>query len=334
MEQDTGIERTYPKRKRARVSYYISDSEGSENEGLNPKTGNEITTTVSFPLPLGFLVRHFDDQLTRETQLGTPAIVEEPLPEKRIFPFMSLPAELKNEIYHHALSSEYEIMLVSKIRQYRRVVALGETDSFQSFRRRRNRWGELAFRLSVPTKISRPSLVPNLLVTNREIYAETQPILYGANVFALEDTITLLNFAAGIGRKNCETLRELSLKHYGDTATRKAMNHPAFSMLVNAVNLTRLNLDCAIGWPVFGRSRLGESIATQFYRDAHHWLEAVGYAKGRRDAAVDIIFLGDESVRTIHPADLTPGEDKQETLKTVLTMFREHLRELLKRPRD
>ncbi|KAL8951797.1 MAG: hypothetical protein Q9222_002246 [Ikaeria aurantiellina] len=307
MAADTEVVRTYPKRKRARISYYISDSEESEDEGKDPKI--------------------------HSVQISSPPVIEKPLPETRIFPFKSLPAELKNEVYRHALSSEYEIMLVSKIRQYRRVVTLGETDNFQSFRRRRNRWGGMPFGAPNPTQVCRPSLVPNLLVMNREIYAETQPILYGANTFALEDTITLLNFAAGIGRRNCETLRELSLKHYGDSATRKAMNHPAFSMLASAVNLTRLNLDCTVGWG-YGISTLGPSIATQFYRDAHHWLDAVGCAKGQRDAAVDIIFLGEENVRRLHLVQLSPPENKQENLKIVSAAFRESLRSLLKRPRD
>lgn len=117
-----------------------------------------------------------------------------------------------------------------------------------------------------------------------------QPILYGGNVFALEDTTALHAFCANIGPKNCATLRELHIKAWGYTKSHKAMNHPAFTILGQAVNLERLYIDCQIHWGA------PTHVAKQIFRDGHHWFEIMGIAKGRVDAAVDILDIGDKNL--------------------------------------
>lgn len=117
-----------------------------------------------------------------------------------------------------------------------------------------------------------------------------QPILYGSNVFALEDTTALHAFCANIGPKNCATLRELHIKAWGYTKSHKAMNHPAFTILGQAVNLERLYIDCQIHWGA------PTHVAKQIFRDGHHWFEIMGIAKGRVDAAVEILDIGDKNL--------------------------------------
>ena len=103
---------------------------------------------------------------------------------------------------------------------------------------------------SVPTSTETPSrlasFIPKLLVLNHQIYAEAQPILYGHNSFAIEDTAALHAFCANIGPKNCASIREIRIKGWGQSKVYKAMNHPAFTILANAVNLERLYIDCQI----------------------------------------------------------------------------------------
>lgn len=135
------------------------------------------------------------------------------------------------------------------------------------------------------TTTPRAVLTPNILLLNQAIYAETQPILYAGNTFALEDTTALHAFLATIGPKNRATLTDLSIQGWGYTKAHKALNHPAFTLLAGAVNLGRLHLDCQISWG--GPKR----IARQLYRDGFHWLEAVGVAKGKCDAAVELIEI-------------------------------------------
>ena len=62
--------------------------------------------------------------------------------------------------------------------------------------------------------------------------------------------------------------------------------------MASAINLTRLHLDCLVH-PWGGQQHM----ARKFFSDAHHWLEAVGSARGRRDAAVDIVDLGQQNFR-------------------------------------
>lgn len=73
---------------------------------------------------------------------------------------------------------------------------------------------------------------------------------------------------------------------------------PSFKILAkfvaNAVNLTRLHLDC-----VLLRGEGPERIAAQFHLDAYQWLEAVGREKGRRDAAAQIVELGDSQYQIL-----------------------------------
>ena len=115
----------------------------------------------------------------------------------------------------------------------------------------------------------------NLLALNRQINSEASPVLYGGNTFAVRDTIALHAFCATIGPKNCATLRELIVGAWVFLPVVKAFNHPAFTLLASAVNLTCLKLDGHIHW----KGSI-EQDAKRFYRAALPWLEAVGLAKG------------------------------------------------------
>ena len=169
-----------------------------------------------------------------------------------------------------------------------------------------------------------PTLAPGLLALNHQIYAEAQPILYSANTFALEDTYALHAFLANIGPRNTALLANITILGWGRSRTHKALNHPALTLLANAVNLRCLRLDDQIGW-----ASTPQSVARQVYRDGFHFLEAVGVAKGKRDAAVEII--------EVHPEDLMsswyrPASGSQGGLSPEerLERFRNELRKLLR----
>ncbi|KAL8846194.1 MAG: hypothetical protein Q9221_008705, partial [Calogaya cf. arnoldii] len=248
------------------------------------------------------------------------------LPRKMIFPFTSLPAEVKNMIYAYALTLEYEIPLVSKTRGYRHTIALGDPDSFQAFNRRGYYSGDGYWSRRSDTKfpVTKPSFAPTILILNRETHTQAQPILYGANTFTFEDPKTLLAFCANIGPQNCAHLQEISLEDWGDTVVRRAMCHPAFAMLSSAVSLKCLSLDCVIRW--------GDGLGTarQFFRDGHNWLEAVGTKEGRKDAAIDRIRLGMEHIAFYENVHNTNKEEQVEKLDKMTDVFRAELRRLLK----
>ena len=164
------------------------------------------------------------------------------------------------------------------------------------------------------------ALSPSILLLNRAIYAETQPILYAGNTFFFQNTAAMYAFLAIIGPKNRATLTDVTLRGWGFTKTHKALNHPAFTMLAGAVNLTRLHIDCRIagGGP--------RKSAKQLYRDGFHWFEAMGAAKGKLDAAVEVIEIATEYMGTFgHRPFPWEGLRSEETVEE----FRDELRKLL-----
>ena len=162
-------------------------------------------------------------------------------------------------------------------------------------------------------------LVPNLLLLNKETYAETKHILYN-NKFSVEDTVTMHSFLATIGPKNCASLVDITLKGWGLTKTHKALNYPAFTLLSSAVNLRRLHLDCRLAY-----SSGGVKTARQLYRDGFHWFEAVAIAKGKFDAAIDVVSISKDNIGTAYH-----GWTKQSPEEEV-SHFRGELQNLLRR---
>ena len=217
---------------------------------------------------------------------------------------MKLPAELRNQIYALALTDVNGIYLASKTRRYRRTVQITTPKLDRAFARYLKAGSDTL-----------PALVPDILLLNKTIYAETQPILYAGNAFTVDDASAMHAFLATIGPKNRATIKDLTINGWGYSRTHKTLNFPAFTLLVGAVNLTRLSLDCVISWGGPDRK------AKQLYRDGFHWLEAVGVKKGKFDAAVDMIEVtGDFFLRA-----QKSGSEQEEMKKE----FKAELRKLL-----
>ncbi|KAM0796834.1 hypothetical protein BDR22DRAFT_498252 [Usnea florida] len=233
MAPTTLISRTYPKRKRAEISYHESSSEEDEASEESQSTATaKLRTTVS----------------------------TKPLPKRKIFPFTLLPPELRNYIYELALIDPFIIYLAPKTEHLRRTVS---------------------------STFAPPGGLPNILLLNKAIHAETQSILYARNKFVFENTMALYTFLATIGPKNRATLTELIIQGWGEIKAHEPLHYPTLTMLADAVNLTRLQFDCLIAWD--GPSK----VAKELYRGGFRWLEAIGAAKGSLDAGVDIITVNE-----------------------------------------
>lgn len=104
------------------------------------------------------------------------------------------------------------------------------------------------------------------------------------------------------------------------------MNFPAFTMLGNAVNLERLYVNCRIHWDG------PKGVAKQIYRDAHNYLEAIGDAKGKFDAAVEIFDFNPNNWSGLkchkYESPTTPSKDL--TASENLEEFRAELRKRLR----
>ena len=210
-----------------------------------------------------------------------------PRPKKpsKPFPFLSLPAELRDYIYELALTDDNGISLVSKTKAFRRTIARGFVHSCDSYSDGRGGFipNDDNDEACEPTY---NSLAPNLLAANKQLRSEGLGYLYKQPII-LEDTMALHTFLTAIGPTNRLQLSNLSVKGWGSgRGTHKAMNVAAFAMLAGCTNLRVLNLACRIGW-----LRQPKHLAQQLYRDGHYFFEAYGSANGRRDAAVKVLQL-------------------------------------------
>lgn len=120
-----------------------------------------------------------------------------------------------------------------------------------------------------------------LLAVNKEIYGETIQMFY-AHTIKLESTTTLLDFLGTLGNSIKPFLRSVEIKNYIKTTSRNSMH-----FLAEAKNIQQLHIDNGVyseGDP--------PKAAKMFYQDAYKFLEAVGNAKGDKQAAVDVLSFG------------------------------------------
>ncbi|KAK5170294.1 uncharacterized protein LTR77_004881 [Saxophila tyrrhenica] len=196
------------------------------------------------------------------------------------FPFLSLPAELRDYIYEFALVEPEGLKLSAKTKSHRRTIAR-DTAGYWKYRRGRKHWissdGE--------NTTQHTPLVPNLLAVNKQIHDEAVGYLYKQQII-LEDTMALHAFIAAIGPTNRLQLEDLVVRGWGcGRGTHKAMNFASLTLLASCTNLKSLFFDCNIGW-----SRTAKQTARQLHRDGHYFLEAYAAAKGK-DAAVEVVKL-------------------------------------------
>lgn len=286
MASTAATPRIYPKRKRADISYHESGSEESEVDDRYEARDEKRTATTRKVCAsiLAVFANMSSKNLLQKLKTSHTALSTKPLPKRKIFPFTSLPAELRNQIYALALTDVNTIFLISITKSYRRTVQRLRPGFV--IRRPDGLIRDTPYyRTHSEARVVLPTLMPNLLLLNQAIYAETQPILYAGNSFAVDDTKAMHAFLANIGPKNRATISDLTIHGWGDTRALKALNYPAFTLLAGAVNLTRLYINCKI---IYHDPKCQ---AKQLYRDGFHWLEAVGVAKGKFDAAIDVIEI-------------------------------------------
>jgi hypothetical protein len=200
---------------------------------------------------------------------------------------MQLPAEIRNMIYEYALTDPSGINLVGVFKHKRRTVERISVQC-QADMSKDSSWS-VSFRMndSIRNQHEEPvPLVPSLLAVNKQIHQEATDILYGKNEFILTDSFALYSFIINLGPSGAKHLKTLRILGWLSGRAMKAYNHSCFAVLVWATNITAFHIDCQIGW--HRSSRFGSE---QLYRDAFPWMEAVGLAQGKVDAAVDIIKL-------------------------------------------
>lgn len=208
---------------------------------------------------------------------------------------MELPSEIRNIIYGYALEDPSGINLVATFRNKRRTVERVSAETQSQISGGTYSYSVRQMNDELRNKREDPvALVPSLLAVCKQIYQESRDILYG-NEFIFADTFALYSLLINLGPAGAKNLKHLRVMEWGHGRATKAYNHSCFAVLVWATNLKILHLD-----KPSGRARNPKNVADQFYRDAFPWLEAVGMAKGKVDAAVDVLRIDAEEFDYIY----------------------------------
>ncbi|KAG8529621.1 uncharacterized protein KY384_005101 [Bacidia gigantensis] len=268
------------KRKREHVKYYESSDELEHGDN-------------------DYFVESEDEGYTsrKKPKVDHAGVKDRLVSKSQIFPFAKLPPELRNRIYQLTLTDPDGIGLISTDKAYRRTVkraVIGRDESGNGIRRAKGGrtwfWGRTR---PEPARYAAPEnhILPNMLLLNKATYEEARAILYGGNVFSVEDTMALHGFLAIVGAENRALISEVEICGWGWSAATKAMNHPAFTILSQATNLRRLRISCMVREN--GKYYSAKDVARSIYRDAFLWIEAVGRAQGQKDAALKLIDIDD-----------------------------------------
>ncbi|ORY17127.1 hypothetical protein BCR34DRAFT_671412 [Clohesyomyces aquaticus] len=266
----------YSKRKRAQVNYYIETSDVEDNVAdTTDARGDENSQDV---------VEEFAPPKKR--QATRPS---RPLPKRKIFPFLELPAELRLMIYEMCLVDPQPIVLQAVTQNYRRTVERAGKDWIKQ---RYHHWtNRMVAEADEPGETLEPRiLIPSILAVNRQINQEAREMLY-ENKFCFCDPLALHSFLANIGPRAALLIKDITIGSWQySRGMHKAYNHACFALLANATNIEHLKLDC---W--LGTGSQPKWVARQIYRDGFPWLEAMASAKGKLDAAVDVIEIRNDN---------------------------------------
>ncbi|EUC46244.1 hypothetical protein COCMIDRAFT_25673 [Bipolaris oryzae ATCC 44560] len=249
----------YSKRKRTQVSYHLDDLEYSDTES------------------------DFESPQAKKPKARTTKT----LPKRKTFPFLDLPAEIRNTIYNYALCDPSGINFISACYKKRRVAARVSAEYMSKISRYYNTTSKRATGDNIDANGDYVPLVPSLLAVNKQIYHEGIDILYG-NQLTFVDSLALYSFLINLGPVRAQRLRKLQILGWHHSRAMKVYNNACFAALAWATNLTSFDIRAPIG-----SYRAMHDGADQFYRDAFPWLEAVGAAKGKPDAALDVLTLGE-----------------------------------------
>ncbi|KAI9693027.1 MAG: hypothetical protein M1822_005022 [Bathelium mastoideum] len=270
----------FPKRNRAPISY--ADSELDDDHSIS------WADDADFVLP----------PAKKSRKSKQPA---KPRSEDRVFHFMHLPPELRDEIYQAALVDPKDVYFV-RVRRLKRleVERVAKLTFDYVFRNvnARGRYRHRRFPLQAEyikrtqQIVDGPqSLVPSLLAVSKQIKRESEEWLYRHNKFIVEDMTALHTFLTDLTAPTRGLIRQIMTGRWGYDGMAKAMNHSALTLLADGgVNLNTFRIfSCVFGWR-FSVPHPGIEAAGQFYKESFNWLEAMTRARGV-DSAVRVIEI-------------------------------------------
>jgi len=227
--------------------------------------------------------------------------------KSEIFPFLSMPGELRNQIYELALVNPDGHYLVATYRKGMRTVRAANHGAYSN----------ITSRYFLP-KHRDATTAHGLFAVNRQTNEEARTLVY-SKPFVFENDTALHTFFVAIGAKNRALLTNISLETWCGRGSFWNMPFQAFSMLLfpsfsmlsmGCDNISRFHFK-----PTLHEIMHPEHLAEAFYTKAHPWLRALVRSKGSTDAAVAVIeFNADENEQgrcsVNHRIDVRQAMDK------------------------
>lgn len=207
------------------------------------------------------------------------------------FPFLKLPAEIRNMIYGYCLvDKQHSISIgIKREKARRRLIKPGDFTSQHGSAALEvlktstaHVKGALQWRLNT-------QLCVQLLRVNKQISNEATTILYAQNLLSFLDPTSMLYFLDQIGDTNMLAIRRISLLFW-DVRVPVVTKYRAFVKLIGAVNLESLALE---GGCLYSMTRYSNSYpdAMHFYQMAQPWLWAVAGRTGSKEAPLALLHL-------------------------------------------
>lgn len=218
------------------------------------------------------------------------------------FPFLELPAEIRNMIYHHLLvDKDFAICFQATVssRDSRSIVTRlsrahpGAPD-------RDDIPGQTKGSITLPSNLYKPcisnfDLGINTFLVNRQINAESSAIFYSANMFNFEGVPDLYAFLCHfqhrlplISKLVLSSVTSNSKTFRGALYLQRMPLHSVFPLLASAVNLDALYMHTPVWQSLGGRADIA---ARAFFQMGWTWMHACALAKGNKLGALDIIKL-------------------------------------------
>ncbi|KAH0364379.1 hypothetical protein KCU65_g6801, partial [Aureobasidium melanogenum] len=251
----------------------------------------------------------------------------------KVFPFLSLPSELRNKIYSLALEDPDGMVLHEGWRAHRRVPKRCQYHSYED-RERYAGVGNLAYsEQGYHNQEGEASctLIPSLLAVNKQIYAEAAAMLYSQPLHFVNMT-ALHSFLAPLSNQTGSLVRNITIHNYETSGrgVRKAMNVSAMTLLRTCSNLETLRIEAFSDYYWHGRywnkpttqkagKIEGTGIAQQIYRDAAFWFDTIGAEK-----ALQVLDISGLQRHTCDANDV-------EALRIANVVFKEELTALINR---
>ncbi|KAF2675518.1 hypothetical protein BT63DRAFT_450506 [Microthyrium microscopicum] len=258
----------YPKRQRSAVSYAETNNLSDGNIAEVNDTSQNSGSPTKKKAKKSFSIAADSDSSDGEYELKAPKRKpnKPKFPVKvaagGIFPFLNLPPEIRNRIYHWCLTIDggKTMTLEDDLQNYpgrvniertkRETLAFRANKPYQRVTdgyRNPNPQGITADGKRVDRYISTPLLIPKVLRINKQIYAEAINMLY-SRTFIFRSAKAVMTFVLAIGARNCELIKRI---------------HLDFDIANNERHEMNIMLQMLVSCTIFARTQVSGELAEQ-----------------------------------------------------------------------